>query len=185
MNDPVKKVNPDELVEIAKSMNNVCDYLKEDRRVASLDVDKYASAISDQNRQINSFIQIFTELFKEQTSDIRQQSKEVKELALKVEENTRVTLDFEKQRDNLTDCLIGIKKDIKDIDSKIVITEKDVITLKILQEANKELSETEKTSIQSLSDAGMGWIKWAVGGIFAIIIAFLGAAARSLFGGGS
>jgi len=139
------------------SNEHILDYLKEDRRVASLDVDKYAGAITEQNKQMNTSMGLFMKMFEGL-------SKDVKELAVKVEENTRVTTEFGAQRDTLTACLVEIRSEMKD-------TQKSVVALELAQARGEERQRAGK----EYSVEGLGWLKWVLGGA---IVAAITVAAR-------
>ena len=145
-----------------QSSEAVLEYLKEDRRIASLDVDKYASAITEQNKQVNASMAIFMEMFKGLSAD-------VKDLASKVEENTRVTTHFEAQRDTLTACLVEIRKDLKESEKRLTKIELDQAVTANQQRANRDYSAESQ-----------GWLKWVIGGVLTAILAGSAALIRSL-----
>lgn len=143
------------LRETVNAMNGVIHYLREDRRTASLDVDKYARAIQAQNQQNNDSILQFFKMFESL-------SKEVRDLAVRVEENTKVTLNYETQRDTLTACLVDMRLEQKE-------TKEIVTTLKIAQ----AVAEEKLTNGKDFSVVGQGWIKWVLGGLITGIIALV------------
>lgn len=144
-------------------IDKVITYLKEDRRTASLDVDKYASAITDQNKQMNAAQVMFMEQMKSQQAMFMKMfeslSVDVKGLAVKVEENTRVTLNFEAQRDTLTKCLIDIREEMKD-------TQKRTTALELKQAVATERQEAVKES----GKEGRDWLKWVLGGFVGMVV---------------
>lgn len=148
------------LVEVTEALKSTCHYLEMDRKTASLDVDRYAGAITAQNKQMNEQMKLFMKMFESLSSD-------VKGLAEEVKENTKVTLNFEAQRDTLTSCLVEMRAEQKEQGKALQDLKLEQAETKVRQDAAKEFS------VQ-----GQGWLKWVIGGILIV----LGAAAKSLLG---
>jgi len=166
------------LAEVTEALKNTCNYLEMDRKTASLDVDKYASAISKQNEQMNTQMELFMKMFESLSSD-------VKGLAEEVKENTKVTLNFEAQRDTLTSCLVEMRAEQKEQGKALQELKLEQAEAKVRQEAEKELTKERQDATRERQDAakefsvvGQGWLKWVIGGILIV----LGAAAKSLLG---